>query len=477
MNKEDEFFVERLADFDDDILEAYLQGESINSNTLNEVYLNLVNQAKLFPVLFSTVKMGLGVEQLLGEIIKLFSQKEDDIEEGFSAIVFKISHNQQLGILTHIKILSGSIVKKQEVFNQRTAKLEKINQIKTVFSNKLVDADIATIGQLVAVSGFSNARVGDVLGEIELKKDLRFNTIPILTVEVKPQNEEDYASLGAALSQLNIEDPLLDFKWYKDEREFHIKVNGWIQMQILETIIDDRFSIKTDFDTPTIIYKETPRRTAYGYEEYTMPKPCWAVLKLKIEPLVQGSGVQYSSEVGVNDVLLKYQKEVERTISKALEQGIKGWEMTDLRITFVEGEDHVMHSRAGDFAIATPMALMNGLKESGTSFLEPMMKFTLEAPEEILGQIASDIHNMRGKFDQPDFFDDRIRIQGILPAATSMEYPVKLASRSGGKAFIQMQFHSYHKVEDELGVSREFRGISPLDRAKYILKARKALQE
>jgi len=207
-----------------------------------------------------------------------------------------------------------------------------------------------------------------------------------------------------------------------------------------------------------------------------MPKPCWAVLKLKIEPLEQGSGVQYSSEVGVNDILLKYQKEVERTIPKALEQGVKGWEVTDLKITLVSGEDHVMHSRAGDFVIATPMALINGLKESGTTLLEPIMRFKLEAPEEILGQIASDIHNMRGEFEQPTFFDDRIKMQGLLPAATSMEYAVKLASRSGGKAFIQMHFHSYRKIEDDLGKNREYKGISPLDRAKYILKARKAIQ-
>jgi ribosomal protection tetracycline resistance protein len=476
INKTEESIVEKLAEYDDNLLEAYFNGDNIDYSTLENVYENSVQQAKLFPVLFSIAKSGLGINEILNEIVNTFSPKDLQNEDDFSAIVFKISHNQQLGLLTHLRIFSGSISKKQEVYNQRITDIEKVNQIKTVFSNKLIDIESAYAGQIVAVSGFSNARVGDVLGKLELEKELQFSTIPILTVEVKAEKDDDYANLAAALNQLNIEDPLLDFRWFKDERELHIKINGWIQMQILETIIENRFSIKTQFQTPAIVYKETPSKVAYGYEEYTMPKPCWAVMKLKIEPLEQGSGVQYSSDVGVNDVLLKYQKEVERTIPKALEQGIKGWEVTDLKITFVEGEDHVMHSRAGDFVIATPMALMNGLTESGTTLLEPIMKFTLEAPEEILGQIASDIHNMRGEFEQPVFFDDRIKMQGLLPAATSMEYAVKLASRSGGKAFIQMQFHSYQKVEDELGKIRDYVGINPLDRAKYILKARKAIQ-
>ncbi len=476
INKTEESIIEKLAEFDDDLLEVYFNGDNIESSSLENVYKNSVQQTKLFPILFSIAKLGVGIDEILNEIVNTFSPKESQNDDVFSAIVFKISHNQQLGTLTHIRLFSGNIRKKQEIYNQRTNKLEKVNQIKIVFSNKLIDIDNAYAGQIVAISGFSNARIGDVFGDLELEKELRFSTIPILTVEVKSQKEEDYANLAAALNKLNMEDPLLDFRWYKEEREFHLKVNGWIQMQILETILEDRFSIKTNFQTPAIIYKETPTSTSFGYEEYTMPKPCWAVLKLKIEPLEQGSGVQYSSEVGVNDILLKYQKEVERTIPKALEQGIKGWEVTDLKITLVAGEDHVMHSRAGDFVIATPMALMNGMKESGTTLLEPIMKFKLEAPEEILGQIASDIHNMRGEFEQPIFSNDRIKMRGLLPAATSMEYAVKLASRSAGKAFIQMQFHSYRKVEDELGTIREYKGISPLDRAKFILKARKAIQ-
>lgn len=471
-----EMYYETLADFDDDILEAFLNGKNISKDKSNAVYIENTKSAKLFPLLFSVAKESLGIEELLNEIVEIFSKEELNQDDSLSAIVYKISHYPQLGKVTHLKILSGNLQKRQEVYNQRIGEVEKSNQIKKVYSNKLIDIEEAFAGQIVAVTGFSAAKVGDILGEIEVEKKFEFNTIPILTVEVKAVNEDQYAQLAEALAQMWQEDPLLDFKWYKDEKQLHIKVNGWIQIQILETILKDRFGIEAKFESPTIIYKETPKDMAFGFEEYTMPKPCWAVVKFKIEPGERGSGITYTSEVGVNDVLLKYQKEVERTISHALEQGIKGWEVTDLKITLVEGEDHVMHSRPGDFSIATSMAIMKALTASDTDLLEPVLKFELQAPESILGQIVSDIHKMRGEFEQPIFFDDKIKITGKLPAATSMDYPIALASRSGGKAFIQMQFDSYQQVDLENGVVRDYRGINPLDRSKFILKARKAIQ-
>ena len=175
-------------------------------------------------------------------------------------------------------------------------------------------------------------------------------------------------------------------------------------------------------------------------------------------------------------MLQKYQNEVERTIPVALQQGIKGWEVTDIKITLIEGEDHEMHTHPGDFVVATPMGIMDGLQNSGTILLEPMIAFKISATEELLGAITSDITQMRGSFESPTMENGRFVLKGIMPLATSIDYPVKLSSRSGGKAKISTQFHSYRDCTDEQGVIREFKGISPLDTAKYILKARKALQ-
>ena len=471
-----EAIIETLAEYDDDLLDAFLNNKKIDSNKIFKVYKEQVNNAKLFAVLFVVAKTGKGIHDLLNEIIQVFTPQKENFIDEFSAVVFKISHHPQFGKLAHLRLFSGVLEKKQLVYNQRTKEEEKLNLLKTVFSDKMQDVNRAEQGEIIAVSGLAYINVGDILGHPIRENYFQFETVPILTVQVKALNIADYIKLSEALMQLNIEDPLLQFQWFKQENEFHLKINGWMQIEILKQLLKDRFRLETEFLVPSVIYKEAPISSGYGYEEYTMPKPCWAVVKFKIEPGDRGSGVVYASKVGVNDILLKYQKEVERTIPKALEQGIKGWETTDLKITLIAGDDHVIHSRAGNFVTATPMGIMNGLKEIGTILLEPIMKFTIQGPEELLGQVSSDLLNMRGVFEQPELDDGKMVLRGKLPVATSLEYPVKLASRTGGRASIQMQFDSYKEVEDGLGVIREFKGISPLDRAKYILKARKGIQ-
>lgn len=468
--------IETLAELDDDLLEMFLSDGKIESEKIISVYRQNIHKAKLYPVLFSIAKTGLGIPELLDEISQALPLPNTKETDKFSAIVFKISHHPQFGKLSHLRIFSGVIEKKNMVYNQRTAESEKVNLIKTIFSDKLEDCEQAKAGEIIAVTGLADTQTGDTLGYETLKNKVHFNTTPILTVQVKPVLIQDYIKLSEALTKLNIEDPLLQFKWFKDENEFHLKINGWIQIEILKQLLKDRFQIDTEFLPPQVIYKETPSASGLAYEEYTMPKPCWAVVKFKIEPGDPRSGVIYKSEVGVNDILLKYQKEVERTIPLALEQGIKGWEVTDLNITLIGGEDHVIHSRAGNFVTATPMAIMNGLQNIGTDLLEPIMKFHIQCSDDLLGQISSDLIQMRGEFEQPEIKNEKVILRGKLPVATSIDYPIKLTSRTGGKASIQMEFDSYRKVDTEYGEIREFTGINPLDRAKYILKARKAIQ-
>lgn len=252
---------------------------------------------------------------------------------------------------------------------------------------------------------------------------------------------------------------------------------GWIQIEILQRTLDVRFGIDATFDEPTVIYKETPKTIAEGFARYWMPKPCWAIIKFKICPGEHGSGVIYESKISKDKVHQKYQNEVERTIDKALKQGIKGWEVTDLIVTFIDGEDHEVHSRPGDFSIATPMAIMNGLVNTDTVFLEPVNGFRIKAPLELLGAITSDIIQMRGSFNSPEITENKMEISGEIPLSTSIDFPVKLSSRSGGKAKIKTWFAGYQKCKEEHGKTRPYKGVSPLDEAKYILKARKAIQE
>ena len=469
--------VEQIVGSDELLLNKYVSGESPSFTELDRQLGRLTASCEEYPLMFGSAKLGLGVEELLDAVINYFPEPGGDPQKPLSALVYNISHDKVMGRIAHVRLFNGRISNREILFNETRQLEEKVTQVRRSFPGRFEDIGGVEAGDIAGLCGLDHAQTGDLLGSghMDIPGEIKMRT-PLLTVQVKAVNARDYASLASAMQELATEDPALDLEWLREEAELHVKVMGWIQMEVLERILADRFGIEARFENPTVIYRETPATAGVGFVQYWMPKPCWAILKFRIEPGERGSGVVYSSVVPVNDVQQKYQNEVARTIATALKQGIKGWEVTDIRITLVEGEDHPMHSRAGDFAIATPMGIMNGLVNCGTTLLEPMVRFRINAADDLLGVITSDITRMRGSFESPEMENGRFTLEGIVPLATSLDFPVKLSSRSGGKARISTHFSGYRACTDEQGVIRPFRGISPLDIAKYILKARKAIQ-
>ncbi len=469
--------LERVVESDELLLNTYLEGNTPGFQQLGNQLAHLVHSCEIYPLLYGSAKMGLGMEELLDFVALYFPGSRGNAAKPLSALVYGIGHDKIMGKIAYVRLYDGSISNREVVFNATQGTMEKVTQVRRVFPGRFEDIGTVVAGDLAGISGLSGACVGDILGTVvdDIPAGVKLRT-PLIIVQVKALNNKDYPALAAAMQELSMEDPALEFEWLREESELQVKTMGWMQMEILERILADRFGIEARLENPTVIYQETPSSEAFGFVRYWMPKPCWAIMKFRLEPGERGSGLVYKSVVPVNSVQQKYQNEVERSISGALKQGIKGWPVTDLHITLVEGEDHNVHSRAGDFTVATPMGIMDGLVNTGTTLLEPMIRYKIDAPEELLGLITSDITRMRGDFDSPEIRDGRFTLTGILPLATSLDFPVKLSSRSGGKARISTHFAGYRECTDEQGVVRPYKGISPLDTAKYILKARKAIQ-
>jgi ribosomal protection tetracycline resistance protein len=472
-----ENIIETIVGRDEALLERYLQGEPLGFTELDNSLAASTASCGLYPVLCGIAKNGVGIAPLLDAIVRYLPAPVGSVDDPLSGVVFKIDHHRALGRMTHVRLFDGRISMRDTVLNATRGVEEKANQLRKLYTTKYENVDSLEAGDIGAVCGLSRAQVGDVLGEGENIPDRYSLSAPLLTVRVRPEEGEDITALARALHELADEDPLLDLQWLREQNELHLKISGWIQIEVMQTVLQDRFNVKAAFEEPTIIYRETPSQTGHGFEEYTMPKPCWAVVKYLLEPGLVGSGVLFESKVGVNDIAARYQSEIQRTIGQALRQGIKGWEVTDLKITLVEGNHHTVHSRAGDFALATCMAIMNGLVDTDTTLLEPILEFRIVAPEHLLGSIISDLISMRGTFGTPGFESGKFVLTGTVPAATSLEYPIKLASRSGGKAKIATRLCSYQPCTPEQGKTAAYRGINPLDRAKYILQARGAITE
>jgi len=469
--------VERVVESDEMLLQRYLDGDEPDFSELDRKLAGLIQQGKIFPLLFGSAKLGLGMEELLDSTVRYFPGPGGDPAKPLSALVYGIGHDKIMGKIAYVRMFNGSISNREVVFNATRGVEEKVTQVRRIFPGKFEDIGTVEAGDIAGVSGLTSACVGDLLGVPDggIPAGVTLQT-PLIVAQVRAVNQKDYPALAAAMLELGAEDPALEFEWLREEQELRVKIMGWIQMEVLERIISDRFGIAARFENPTVIYRETPASAGEGFVQYWMPKPCWAIMKFLIEPGGRGSGVVYRSIVPVNDIQQKYQHEVERSISGALKQGIKGWEVTDVRITLIEGEDHPVHSRPGDFTVATPMGIMDGLVKTGTTLLEPVINYKIDAPEELLGILTSDITRMRGDFESPAIENGRFSLCGNLPLATSLDFPVKLSSRSGGKARISTRFSGYRECTDEQGVIRPYKGISPLDTAKYILKARRAIQ-
>lgn len=462
---------------DEQLMNQYLEGKPIAFETLDHRLAQMIQAGTIYPLLFGSAKYSLGITELLDAIVNYLPSPSGISEQPLSALVYGITHDKTLGKMAHLRIFNGGIGNREIIHNITKNCDEKVVQIRRMLGSKQQDINRIEAGDIAAVLGLSSASVGDILGHSNswVPQNVSLQ-MPLITALVKANNDKDYSALAEAMLQLNQEDPLLGLEWIREEAELNVNIMGWIQMEVLEKILLDRFGIGAHFENPRVIYKETPAIAGEGFVRYWMPKPCWAILKFLIEPGEIGSGIEYKSQVGVNEIAQKYQNEVERSIPLSLKQGIKGWEVTDIRITLVEGEDHELHSRPGDFMVATPMGIMDGLQQCGTKFLEPIMRFRIQAHEDLLGQIAADITKMRGSFESPIMNNGFFTLDGLLPVASSMDYSVKLSSRSGGKARISTHFAGYQLCADEQGVIRPYKGISPLDTAKWILKARGAIQ-
>jgi ribosomal protection tetracycline resistance protein len=319
-------------------------------------------------------------------------------------------------------------------------------------------------------------RSGDVLGSENLTDKYSKISNAVLGVQVMAKDEKDYQKLGDALEILNIEDPKLDFKWFKDEKEFHLKILGPIQTEVLKENLLERWAIEAEFQTLKIIYKETPSQSAEGYVRYWMPKPCWAIMTFLVEPTPLGAGVSFTSKVRTSDISTKYINEVKRAIPWALKQGIHGYEVTDLSITLIEGSEHTVHSNPGDFLLATPMGVLRGLENAGTDLLEPMYAFEIKANQDLLGAISSDLNQMNAQIDSPVFDTDTFTISGRVSVANAMNYSIKFNATTSGKGRLKLSLDGYEKTNTTPDKIRFYKGVSPLNESQWILHMRGAFK-
>ena len=467
--------LENLADVDEEFLEEYLEGDYSDLHLILNKARNAVDHNSLHSVIFGSAKLNVGVDLLLDEVVRKYSQKNNTDQE-ISARVFKVEFDKKLGRLAHIRIFNGKLQPKDIAVYPSLEKEIKVNQIYQRKLGKLTQVKELSTGDIGIISTSDLILAGDTIGKNEGQEQYASIVESVISVQAIAKEEKDYHKLGEALEILNIEDPQLDFQWFKEDREFQLKILGPIQTEVLKDSLQNRFGIEAEFQSPRVIYQETPASTGEGYVRYWMPKPCWAIMKFLIEPADRGSGWTFESKVRTSDISQKYQNEIIRAIPWALRQGIKGWLVTDIKITLLEGTEHNVHSNPGDFLLATPMGIMRGIDSANTHLLEPMYGYEIKAHKDHLGSVISDLNQMNATIGSPSFDGDFFHLVGRVSVEQSINYGIKFNTVTSGKGRLKLTLDGYDKTDVSVEKIRSFRGVSPLDESLWILHNRGAFK-
>ncbi len=478
-----EALLDLLCAHDDACLERYVAGETISPSEVEGKIAALCRRGAVYPVLSGSALRGVGISTLLDAMVDFLPPPPEG--EALCGVTFAAAQDRLLGRGVWVRLFGGTLENRSALTlpagvdpltgEARTVQ-RKITQIRDVGG---ADTGCLRAGDIGVVYGLGEIGVGFVLGDMSrLPRRVepgRLRT-PLMTVQVLPEKKEDMPALRAACQTLAMEDPLLEVRYARALDELNLHVMGAIQLEILQETLKTRFSLSVTFTRPAVIYRETIAKEAEGCAVYTMPKPCWAILRFRIAPGERGSGVVFRSTVPVKDILARYQHQVEQALPLALNQGRLGWQVTDVVITLIGGNHHLVHTHPLDFIVATPWGIQDGLRRGGSVLLEPILSLRFLLPPECVGRVMSDVALMRGRVLETQSDEDRVLMEALVPAAACYDYATTLASLTSGRGSMEIRLHGYDPCPLELGATAKRRSVDPLDTAKYILAARSALE-
>ena len=448
----EEEIAEAAALCDEALLENYLETGTVTPGNIR----GLVAKRKLFPCCFGSALKLEGVKELL-DVLDTYAPRQQWGAD-FGARVYKISRDPQGNRLTWLKITGGSLPVRSVISYQNTKDEqleEKTVQLRLYSGEKFTAVDTATAGMLVAVTGLSGTWAGQGLGREAGAPAPVLE--PVMTYRVALPSGTDPMTFLPKMRQLEEEDPQLHVVWNDRLKQIFVQIMGKVQLEILRSLIQQRFSLDVNLDQGRIYYKETIADTVEGVGHYE-PLRHYAEVHLLLEPLPQGSGLVVSTRCSADVLEAHYQNLVLTHLLEKTHVGVlTGSPITDMKITLLIGRAHIKHTEGGDFRQATYRAVRQGLMQAKSVLLEPWYDFRLTLPTEQIGRAITDIRAMGGEFDAPEAVGNTSTLQGQVPASELGDYADQLAAYTQGRGQLQLSLHGYapchnaEKVVEEMG--------------------------
>ena len=428
---------EALALCDENLMDRMLDAGQLQDADL----IPAIARRHVFPCWFGAALKLEGVDALLDGLDRY--TRPAPALEAFGAKVFKVSQDEQGARLTWLRVTGGELKVKAQLTGEADGEpwAEKANQLRLYSGAKYTLTEAIGPGQVCAVTGLTKARPGEGLGA-ERDSDLPVLE-PVLSYQVLlPEGADMHAALGK-LHRLEEEEPQLHVVWNEALGEIHVQLMGEIQLEVLRSLLAERFGLAVEFGPGGILYKETITEPMEGVGHYE-PLRHYAEVHLKLEPLPRGSGMQFAADCREEVLDKNWQRLVLTHLEEKQHLGVlTGSPLTDVKITLIAGRAHLKHTEGGDFRQATYRAVRQGLMLAKSQLLEPWYAFRLEVPAENIGRAMSDIQRMEGTFDPPESGEETAVLTGFAPVSTMRSYPMEVVSYTRGRGHLSLTLDGY----------------------------------
>ena len=428
-----EEFYDGLAMCSEDMMEQYLDTGTVPADTIRQS----IRQRQVFPCFFGSALKLEGIKELLAGLEEYTTEPHRG--DKFGARVFKISDDPQGARLTHMKITSGCLKVKDVLHGSGWA--EKADQIRIYSGAKYQTVDQAPAGMVCAVTGLTAAHPGDGLGAEAGAPSPVLE--PVLAYRaVLPEGVDAHKALSA-LRKLEDADPALHVAWNEGLQEIRVQLMGEVQLEIVQSLLKERFGLDIGFDQGGILYKETITSTVEGVGHYE-PLRHYAEVHLLLQPLEAGGGLVFSTGCKEDELDKNWQRLILTHLKEKTHLGVlTGSPITDMSITLVAGKAHLKHTEGGDFRQATYRALRQGLMQAESRLLEPWYSFSLQVPQECVGRAMNDLQAMGASFGPPEQRQEDAVISGTAPVIKLQGYPAVLTGYTRGRGRLSCEGTRY----------------------------------
>ena len=468
-----EQMIEIAVEQDDAAMEAYLEGEEPDIETLKKCIRKGTLSSSFVPVLCGSAFKNKGVQPMLDAVIDFLPSPEDlppvkginpaddsemnrelSDEAPFSALAFKIMNDPFVGSLTFCRVYSGVVEAGTTVFNTVKDNKERIGRMLLMHANHREDVKEARSGDIIAIAGLKNVTTGDTLCESTkpiILERMEFPD-PVIEVAVEPKTKADQEKMGVALGRLAAEDPSFRVTSDHDSGQTIIKGMGELHLDILVDRMKREFKVEANVGAPQVAYRETITTEAdidYTHKKQSGGAGQFARVKMVIKPGEPGCGLDFENTVVGGNIPKEYIPGVEKGIDAAMTFGVvAAFPVTDVKVVLYDGAFHDVDSSVMAFELAGRAGFREGLQKAGPKLLEPVMRVEVVTPEDFVGDVIGDLNSRRGQVQGMEPQGINTLVKAMVPLATMFGYVNNLRSLTQGRASYSMFFEKYEQCPE-----------------------------